>query len=161
MKESANQLKIPSSLKNMNKVLGFVEGVCDTYHINEKYFGNIQVAIEEAVTNAIVHGNKGNVKKHVSISFQRVPFGIMFTIGDQGDGFDFNNVPDPLESNESVETLMGKGIFLIRSLADHVDFRENGSVVELVFNTAGINEETTISRINQLHSYFQTQKTLA
>jgi serine/threonine-protein kinase RsbW len=160
MSGSIIELKIASSLKNLSKVEKFVEEVCDSYHIDEKYFGNIQVALEEAISNAIIHGNGGNLRKHVTIGFQRIPFGIKFSVEDQGAGFDYDHVPNPLDSSESIEVLMGKGIFLIRSLADKVSYNEKGNKVDLEFNTSGINEETTISRIHELHSYFSKQKSL-
>jgi len=56
---------------------------------------------------------------------------------------------------------VGKGIFLIRSLADHVSYNSKGNVVEIVFNISSINQETTLNRISQVHQYFNKQKSLA
>jgi serine/threonine-protein kinase RsbW len=154
------QLKISSSLMNVGQVVKFVEEVCDVYHIDDIFFGNILVTMEEAVTNAIIHGNRMDKKKMVTISFQRIPFGISFSVEDEGEGFDVQQVPSPLESNDAIEKLAGKGLFLIHSLADKVSYNEKGNKVEISFSTSGINQETTLTRINQLQSYFSKQKTL-
>jgi serine/threonine-protein kinase RsbW len=119
------------------------------------------VAILEAVKNAIQHGNKNNPEKQVKISFKSVPNGLCFTIKDQGEGFNFRNVPNPLEASDGQSETVGKGIFLIRSLADQVSYNSKGNVVEIVFFISSLNQETTLNRISQIHRYFNKQKSLA
>ncbi|MDP4281009.1 MAG: ATP-binding protein [Bacteroidota bacterium] len=155
------ELRIPSTLESLRGIEVFVEEICDIYNINNSYFGNILIAIEEAVTNAIVHGNKLDPDKEVLVIFRSMPNGLCFSIEDQGDGFNFRNIPNPLEVEESASGMTGKGLFLINSLADKVDFNLRGNKIELVFNISSINQETTLNRIKQLQSYFEKQKSIA
>jgi len=71
--------------------------------------------------------------KDVIISYAIDEKKIEFTIMDQGDGFDFSNVPDPTKP-ENLEKTHGRGIFLMHHLADEIDFDKNGSIVKMTFN---------------------------
>ena len=101
------QLKIASSENNLIKVIRFVEANCDLEHINEILLGKILVAVDEAVRNSILHGNKENIRKKVTISFQRImkseklpeKNGISFSVEDEGEGFDLKKVPLELDKN--------------------------------------------------------------
>jgi serine/threonine-protein kinase RsbW len=155
------ELKIPSNNESLTKVENFVDEICEAYYITNSYYGNILMAILEAVKNAILHGNKNNPDQQVKISFRSVPNGLCFTIKDQGEGFDFRNVPNPVEAGDSLAENVGKGIFLMRSLADQVSYNSKGNVVEIVFFISSINQETTLNRISQIHRYFNKQKSLA
>jgi serine/threonine-protein kinase RsbW len=160
MNQLYKELKISSSLNNLCKVEKFVEEICDAYYITSSYFGNILLSVEEAVKNAIVHGNKLNKQKSVFISFQRIPNGLSFTIKDQGEGFNYLGVPNPIDpANEDKNT--GTGIFLIRSLADKVLFNADGNQVEIIYYISSISQETTLNRISQVNQYFRKQKTMA
>jgi serine/threonine-protein kinase RsbW len=155
------ELKIKSSLKSLVEVEKFVEEICEIYSINNSYYGNILLAIEEASKNAILHGNSSDIRKNVLITFQNSPGGLCFTIEDEGSGFDYNNVPSPLDADEKEKDKAGKGLFLIRNLADKVLFNPKGNNVEITFYISSINHEKTLNRINQLHQYFHKQKSLA
>jgi serine/threonine-protein kinase RsbW len=153
------QLIFPSIPENIHQVEKFVEDICDEYNINNTYFGNILVALTEAVENAMVHGNKNNPVKNVEITFVSKPEGLSFTIKDEGDGFDINQIPDPTDLNIDPEEVKGRGIFLIKSLADEVKFLTNGKSVEILFKISSINNEMAVDRINQLKSYSGTKET--
>ena len=58
---------------------------------------------------------------------------ITFTVFDEGNGFDFNDLPDPT-SPENLEKPQGRGIFLMNHLADEVNFIDNGNIVQLKFS---------------------------
>jgi serine/threonine-protein kinase RsbW len=160
MKQSFTELIIPSSTESLTKVENFVDEVCEAYYITNSYYGNILITILEAVKNAIYHGNKNITEKLVKISFQSVPNGLCFTIKDQGNGFNFRNVANPIDARDNMEENAGKGIFLIRSLADQVSYNSKGNVVKIVFFISSINQETTLNRIEQIHGYFKKQKSL-
>jgi serine/threonine-protein kinase RsbW len=155
------ELRIPSSLENLNQVEKFAEEICDDFYIFNTYYGNILLSLEEAVRNSILHGNRSDVQKEVIIRFNGRPGELCFTIEDEGDGFDVKGIPDPLEADEFLDQAPGTGIFLMRSLTDKLSFNPKGNQVELVFNISSINQETTLNRINKLHQYFQKQKSLA
>lgn len=144
------ELRITSTLGNINLVQRFVEEVCDEFNINNSYFGNISVAINEAVKNAIVHGNKLDEKKSVYIAFGRKNEALIFVIKDQGDGFDYHNLIDP---TEEIGDNIGTGIFLINLLSDNVCFLDNGSTVEISFYVKSINQSLANERATVLGTY--------
>ena len=161
MNNQPKELKISSTLMNFSKIEKFVEEICDQYYLNDSYLGNILVAIEEAVKNAIIHGNKNGINKQVIITYYTSSRGLTFKIEDEGEGFDLSSVPDLMECEESEVAKIGKGIFLIRSLADDITYNDIGNRVEITFDISSMHRETTLSRISKLHQYFEKQKSLA
>jgi serine/threonine-protein kinase RsbW len=129
-------LELRSNSDSLSKVERLIEDIRNKYNVSEDIFGNMLVAITEAVTNAIYHGNKSDPNKKVSVSCTHSPHSIMFTVADEGKGFDFYNLPDPT-SPENLEKECGRGIFLMKHLADQLIFSENGRVVELNFKISG------------------------
>ncbi|MBL4623618.1 MAG: ATP-binding protein [Flavobacteriales bacterium] len=127
------EIRISSKTENLTVVETFVDEVCEEFKINEDYYGNILIALTEAVTNAIQHGNKYDPEKNIDLQFIPKEKELIFTIKDQGSGFDFNNLPDPTEP-ENIEKLHGRGIYLMKHLADKVEFSDNGRAVELNFS---------------------------
>lgn len=156
MIENKQNLRLSSDLSNIHYIEEFIEKVSDEFKINTTYYGNILIAITEAVENAIKHGNKSNPDKNVDILFEYDNSGLKFTIQDDGEGFDFENLPDPTEINENV----GRGIYLIRALADYVKFDNNGSKLEISFEIANISQQTAINRINELHNFAKKKDTI-
>jgi serine/threonine-protein kinase RsbW len=88
--------------------------------------------LTEAVNNAIVHGNKTDRNKVVTVEIRRDRNLIVCFISDEGRGFDFNHLPDPT-APENIENIGGRGIFLMKHLADMVIFSNQGSQVEIQF----------------------------
>ena len=129
------KIRITSKAENIILVERMIEDVCDLFGINEDYYGNILVAITEAVNNAIYHGNKANPAKIIDIFFKSFPDRITFTVKDEGPGFNYNDLPDPTNP-ENIEKPNGRGVFLMRNLADRVSFEENGSKVILDFKVS-------------------------
>lgn len=127
------RLRISSEAENIVLVEKFIDETCSAFKINENSYGNILVALTEGVNNAIQHGNKSDPAKNVEISFKSQPNTILFIIKDEGPGFDYNNLPDPTDP-QNIEKLNGRGVFLMRNLADKVSFEDNGSKVILEFN---------------------------
>lgn len=125
-------IEIPSLAENIRIIESFIDNAKEKYHLDDDIYGNIMIAVTEAVNNAIRHGNKDNSSKNVSIALSLEDGMIKFKIQDEGDGFDFHKLPDPT-SPENVSKPGGRGIFLMKHLSDEVDFKENGKVVELSF----------------------------
>ena len=119
----------PESLSAVEKI---VEELKTKYNINEDAYGNMLVAVTEAMSNAIYHGNRLDPKKKIVLTYQHNEGNLSFTITDQGPGFDYYNLPDPT-APENLEKECGRGIFLMKHLSDQVIFSENGRVVELLF----------------------------
>jgi len=78
-------------------------------------------AVREAVTNAVIHGNKEQPGTAVDVSFELFPDGIRITVADQGDGFDPASLPDPV-SKEHLMDASGRGVFLMNQLMDEVSY---------------------------------------
>ena len=130
------KIRIASRAENIILVERMIEDVCDLFNISEDYYGNILVAITEAVNNAIYHGNQANPKKNIDIFFKSFPDHVSFIVKDEGTGFNYDNLPDPTNP-ENIENPNGRGVFLMRNLADKVSFEDNGSKVVLDFKMAG------------------------
>ena len=91
------------------------------------------IAVTEAVNNAIQHGNKENEELSIDVSVKDNQNKVCFSVKDEGVGFDFENLPDPT-SPENLLKENGRGIFLMRNLADKVEFTGQGNEVCLFFN---------------------------
>ncbi len=126
------RIEIPSLSDNIRMIESFIDNAKEKFHLNDDIYGNIMIAVTEAVNNAIRHGNKGDSSKNVSLGLTLDEGMIKFRIEDEGKGFDFHNLPDPT-APENIEKPGGRGIFLMKHLADEVDFSEHGKVVELSF----------------------------
>ena len=129
-------LQIVSQPESINLVEKLIDEIKTEYNIQEECYGNMLVAVTEAVNNAIQHGNKYDPEKMVHIAYEIEPDQIAFTITDEGPGFDYLNLPDPTDP-ENIEKPTGRGVFLMKHLADQIIFSENGRVVELYFKTSG------------------------
>jgi serine/threonine-protein kinase RsbW len=126
-------LKINSKIENLRKVEKLVDELSSEYNISADVYGNILIAALEAANNAILHGNKLDESKYVNISVFLDPHKLKIRIDDEGNGFDYKNVPDPT-APENIENVNGRGIFLMEKLSDRIEFTRNGATVELEFN---------------------------
>jgi serine/threonine-protein kinase RsbW len=125
-------IEIPSLLDNVRIVESFIDNVREKFNLNDDIYGNIMIAVTESVSNAIVHGNKGEKSRNVHLQMEMEEEKIRFSIKDEGPGFDYLSLPDPT-SPDNIEKTGGRGIFLMRHLADEVHFKDNGRCVELTF----------------------------
>jgi serine/threonine-protein kinase RsbW len=126
------KIEIPSLVDNIRIVESFIDNAKEKFDLDDDIYGNIMIAVTESVINAIKHGNKGDKNKKVLLSLNIKDDSIIFTIEDEGRGFDYDALPDPT-APENLEKLGGRGIFLMRNLADEVKFTNNGRTVEMVF----------------------------
>jgi serine/threonine-protein kinase RsbW len=125
-------IQIPSIIDNVRMIESFIDNAKERFHLEDDIYGNIMIAVTEAVNNAIKHGNAGNSVKNVYLSLILNESLLKFTIQDEGKGFDYHNLPDPT-APENLEKPGGRGIFLMKHLSDEVEFKEGGSTVELSF----------------------------
>lgn len=130
--EQTHRLLLTSDTQSLLEVERLIDEVCADFHINEDFYGNVLIAVTEAVNNAIIHGNKLNQSKHIEVICEPAEKELLFQITDQGNGFDFDNIPDPT-APENVEKPHGRGIFLMKNLANEVSFYDNGKKVALRF----------------------------
>ena len=125
-------IQFPSLLENIRIVESFIDNAKEKYDLEDDIYGNIMIAVIESVNNAIVHGNGSDKQKNVDLSVKFEEEQIRFVIEDEGPGFDLNDLPDPT-APENLERTGGRGIFLMKHLADEVHFTNEGQKVELTF----------------------------
>lgn len=128
-----DSLVIPSDFEAVGQVEMLVDKVCNQLGVNEDFYGNVLIAVTEAVNNAIEHGNHRQADTEVNLAVGDNPAEFCFNVKDQGRGFDFSNLPDPT-SPENILKENGRGIFLMKNLADEVEFEDGGTSVNIYFN---------------------------
>ncbi|MCI5059125.1 MAG: ATP-binding protein, partial [Flavobacteriales bacterium] len=90
-------INFPSLAENIALVEGWVDNLCVQHNVGEDHYGNILIAVTEAVTNAIQHGNKQDPTKNVDVTIDVEESKIAFMVKDQGEGFNFDDLPDPTD----------------------------------------------------------------
>jgi serine/threonine-protein kinase RsbW len=96
---------------------------------------DIEMALHEALANAVVHGNGENSYKRVYVACRCYMDGeVSITVRDEGQGFDCTAIPDPTFRANLLFT-HGRGIYLMKTLMDEVSFEEGGSVVRMRKNS--------------------------
>ncbi len=125
-------LTLPSSTNSICKLEEYIQCIGKQYNICQNKFPDILISLTEAVNNAIIHGNKENEKKYVQVVFNETTEGLAFTVHDEGPGFNPQNVPDPT-SPEHLDCCGGRGVFLMKQLADEVQYLNEGRTVRMDF----------------------------
>ena len=118
-----------SNISIIEKLIDNLSGVCQ---FSDEIYGKLLLAVVEAVNNAIIHGNNSDPEKNVNVHYIIDNKGITFDIKDDGRGFDYNIIPDPTDE-ANLEKLSGRGLYLMKHLSDEIEFKDNGSLVEMKF----------------------------
>lgn len=132
MKLHSEKLSINSEIENISLIEKMVDDLSSGYNINSDLYGKVLLAVIEGVNNAVVHGNKLDREKIVTVEYFISEEVLSFSIKDQGPGFNYMAVPDPTIP-ENIEKPHGRGIFLMNHLADSIEFYHNGSEVKMNF----------------------------
>jgi len=127
------QLRIPSNISYIKEIEKLVDELASEINIDNSIYGNFLISLIEAVNNSIIHGNKQNENKYVNIVISNNDQELKVIVEDEGDGFDYKNLPDPTNP-DNIQKVNGRGIFLMQKLSDKCEFLDNGSKVELKFN---------------------------
>jgi len=114
-----NSIRIPSSQDYLVDIDSFLEGILRGYGMGESTIADIAISVTEIVNNSIIHGNKSDIRKEVSVSIAKRNSEIEITITDQGEGFDPTAVENPVEDKNLMREV-GRGIFIVKSLMDSV-----------------------------------------
>jgi serine/threonine-protein kinase RsbW len=132
--EQAHKFAFPSNQVSIDSIEMLLDELNEQFALSENLYSSIWVSLNEAVTNAINHGNKKdpNKKVHLCIELKWDNF-ICFTIKDEGNGFDYENIADPT-TPELVDQPNGRGVFLMRKLSDLALFTNGGNTVDLYFD---------------------------
>ncbi|MCB9168780.1 MAG: ATP-binding protein [Flavobacteriales bacterium] len=133
------RIDFPSQAENIHLVEKLIDEVCARSNVHESHYGNILIALTEAVNNAIHHGNRQDPERRVVVGYEVKDDAIIFMVGDEGPGFDHDHLPDPTDP-ENIEKPHGRGVFLMRALADKVEFTDNGATVVMSFGLAPVKE---------------------
>lgn len=118
---STYSLTLPSDRSSIAAVEPFVASIESMRLLDEQRYYNMLVALTEAVNNAIIHGNGADPTKMVELKVQTSSSEVIFLVNDSGTGFDPEDVPDPRQPDMLLRD-GGRGVFLIRHLADVVEF---------------------------------------
>jgi len=125
---------LDSTLESVDHAEEICMGLAQQAGFDEDDLTKIGMAVRESMVNAVVHGNRYNANKKVRFSVSRNAQTFTVRIADEGDGFDFESLPDPLAA-ENLFRSSGRGIFLIRSFMDEFQIRRlqrGGTEVTLV-----------------------------
>lgn len=120
-KRTIFRMTLASNPRNVARVEKFLEKVHHHVSLDEIQMHKVMVALTEAVNNAIVHGNRANRVKKVFVICEILPGWLLFVVNDQGRGFRPEKVANPLKE-ENLLRESGRGIFLMRTLMDRVEF---------------------------------------
>lgn len=120
-----------NAIKSMEPLLYEIK---NRFNIEDEVFYNILIAVTEAINNAVFHGNKNKPGKKIFISIAVTDGVIEISIADEGDGFKHENLADPRKPENLLKS-SGRGVFLIKQLAQSVDFitGKNGTTVKMKF----------------------------
>ncbi len=125
------KLNLVSRVGEIARLESFVDELQKDSDLDESKKNDVLLVLNEAVMNAIVHGNQSDPQKHVTVMAYLNSQKMTFRIKDEGPGFDPSKLPDPLDPANLLK-LGGRGVFLINQYADEVHYSEKGNEVEIV-----------------------------
>ncbi len=134
MTEETTRLVLPSHIEAVADAAAAVADFVKSCGLGEQAAFGVDMAVREAVTNAMVHGNQEDETKSVEVVSSCLENAVEIEVSDQGEGFDPTSVPDPTDPANILKT-SGRGIFLIRNFMDEVEWfarPEGGTTLRMV-----------------------------
>lgn len=131
--ETVNRL-FDSTLESVDSAEEIAVMAAEQAGLEEEDLQKLGMAVRESMVNAVVHGNRYSANKKVHVSIRKGPGKLTVRIADEGEGFDYEDLPDPL-APENLLRHSGRGIFLIRAFTDEFEVRRRapaGTEVVLV-----------------------------
>ena len=125
------RLDVPSSLRWVHTLHAVTTEILSQMSLDEESSDQINLAVVEAGTNAIKHGNQEDSEKRAHFEFIIQPDRFTIAIQDQGQGFDRKQIPDPMQPENLLKS-SGRGLFLIESCMDDVTYEKSGTLVKMV-----------------------------
>lgn len=129
---ATKKIVLKSTFDEVERLEKYVNELQQWAEFDQDDQARIMLTLSEAATNAIVHGNKQNPDKKVTIVGQLNDRKLTISVQDEGDGFDPNSIPDPLKE-ENLLNIGGRGVYLIEEYADDLQFEENGTKLKMLF----------------------------
>lgn len=134
MTEETTELALPSRIEAIEDAADAAAEFVGRSGIGQEAAFGVDMAVREAVTNAILHGNRQDESKVVEIQFKNSAAGLEITVRDEGRGFNPEGVPDPTDPQNLLKT-NGRGILFMRTFMDEVEWShhpDGGTVVRMV-----------------------------
>ncbi|HBE82631.1 MAG: ATP-binding protein [Blastocatellia bacterium] len=125
------EFEFPSAISLMHVILEYLMKRVEKLGVIKPEQSNLFIALDEAFVNAVKHGNKFDAEKLVRVSAEVSSKEARFTIEDEGEGFDVNNIPDPLDP-ENLFKSSGRGVLFIYNIMDEVAYNERGNRLTMV-----------------------------
>lgn len=124
-------LELPSDLTLMNSVLEYLLDRVGKLGMLQVEQSNLFVALDEAFVNAVKHGNRNDPDKLLRVTAELSPHEAIFTVEDEGEGFDVREIPDPTDPDNLFKS-NGRGVLLIYNIMDEVEYSERGKKLRMV-----------------------------
>ena len=128
MKTDRIFIEVPSENKYIRKASSAILSSLSPYGVGHERLFDIKLCVEEAVRNAILHGNQLDKKLHVKVSYLIADGRINIEVEDEGPGYDPHTIPDPTRRG-NITRESGRGLCLIRRLMDRVEFNKKGNKI--------------------------------
>jgi serine/threonine-protein kinase RsbW len=131
--EQTTRLVLPSHIEAVADGAAAATDFIQSCGVEEAAAFGIDMAVREAITNAMVHGNKEDEAKTVEVTLNCLGHELEIEVKDQGEGFDPTSIPDPTDPANILKT-SGRGIFLMRTFMDDVQWSmrpEGGTTVRM------------------------------
>lgn len=125
-REDEPNIRLVYTFADIDKTCAAVLKEMDRCGFSDKNIKQLKICIYEMLTNALLHGNKDDSSKRVIVFYKITPFAATISVMDQGDGFNYNDIPNPLLPENRMKD-HGRGLFLIRHYLDEVSFNETGN----------------------------------
>jgi len=119
------ELTLPSRIESIETAAAAAAEFLGRLGVGDDVLFAVDMAVREAVTNAVLHGNKQNEQKNVEIKFINTPTAVEIFVRDEGEGFDPTSVADPTNPDNLLKT-SGRGILFMRTFMDEVVWTEHG-----------------------------------
>ena len=133
------EFELPSAISTMHVVLEYLMKRVEKLGVIKPEKSNLFVALDEAFVNAVKHGNKFDAQKLVRITAEVSRKEARFTIEDEGEGFDVNSIPDPLDPLNLFKT-SGRGVLFIYNIMDEVKYNDRGNRLTMVKKSESIQD---------------------
>ena len=128
-----HKLTLKSAYEEVERLEGFLNKLQMELEFDDEFYARLMLAVSEAATNAIVHGNKLDESKSTEVAAYLDNGKLTFITTDEGDGFKPDELPDPI-ADENLFNTSGRGVFLMKEYADEVFFEDDGRKLTLSFN---------------------------
>ena len=129
--EKETKFSISSKIEEIDEAVQKATAFASDAGFGDDALFGIDMAVREALANAVKHGNKSDPNKLVRITAELTPQEASFTVEDEGEGFDITKIPDPCDPANLFRT-SGRGVLLIYNIMDEVEYNAQGNRVKMV-----------------------------